>query len=150
MQRFKIRNKTSGRYNRKLLNRVFFNALKELKYKKDIDLSLVFVSDKEIKKLNKMYRKKDKVTDILTFKFTPAFSENFILPKKLEKGIFGEIFISYPQAKRQAKIRKHSIDKEEALLLTHGILHLFDFDHKTEKEKIKMKKFEEKILSRIK
>lgn len=150
MRYLEILNKTSGRYDKKLLNIVFSRALKELKYKEDINLSLVFVSDKEIKRLNKKYRRENKVTDVLSFKLMPLSFRQFILPKRLVKIISGEIIISYPQAKRQAKIRGHSIKKEMAILLTHGILHLFGFDHKTKKEEIIMRKLEERILSEIK
>lgn len=73
------------------------------------ELSLVIVGDKKIKELNKKYRNQNKATDVLAFDY-------------------GEIFLCLPQAKRQAKQLGHSLKKELAILLIHGILHLLGYD----------------------
>ncbi len=92
------------------------------------DLSLVLVGDSQIKKLNRIYRKKNCVTDVLSF-----------------EGL-NEIFICLPQAERQAKKLKKSLKNELTRLLAHGIVHLQGFDHKTKAETEIMKSWEEKIL----
>lgn len=87
--------------------------LKILKIKKTI--SLAFVSSAEIKKLNKIYLRKNEVTDVLSFAG--------------EKESLGEIVISLPQAKKQAKRARHSLEKEIRILTIHGLLHLLGFDY---------------------
>ncbi len=81
--------------------------------------SIIFVSPKEIKRLNKTYRNKNKVTDVLSF-----ISE--------EKDYQGDIFICLKQALKQAKRYHHSEIREIAFLATHGYLHLLGFDHQNE------------------
>jgi probable rRNA maturation factor len=147
MQRLEIYNKTTGKYSKSLANRVFSHALKELKYRGDVSSNLILVSDQEIKKLNKKYRGKNKVTDVLSVGLMTQKAAEFVLPDKSKT--LGEVIISYPQARRQAKNRNHSIKKEITILFIHGILHLLGFDHKTKKEEIKMENLENKILSKI-
>ncbi|TSC96374.1 MAG: putative rRNA maturation factor, partial [Parcubacteria group bacterium Athens1014_10] len=57
-----------------------------------------------------------------------------------------EIIICYPQAKRQAKEKKHSIKKEIEILLIHGLLHLLGYDHQKEKDALKMERLEKRLL----
>jgi probable rRNA maturation factor len=93
-------------------------------------LNLIIVSKAAIKKLNKQWLGKDKVTDVLAF---PLIDLN--LPTELdtqngELYELGEIFIAYDVAKKQAKEYKHSLERELAFLFVHGMLHIFGFDHK--------------------
>lgn len=105
---------------------------RRFKIKKTISIALV--SDVEIKEYNRVYRNKNKVTDVLSF----ILDENEVL---------GEIVISLSQAKRQAKQNKKTIKSELQWLTVHGILHLLGYDHeKSEKEYLRQKKEEEEIL----
>jgi len=126
-----------------------------------IEISLAVVGDGRMRRLNKMYRGKNRVTDVL------AFSHRSVLPylvkafppvgKKTEvefvgppDGIerLGEVVICYPRAKKQAKRMGHSLEKELTLLFTHGLLHLLGYDHEKDiKEAEEMRKLEEEILS---
>lgn len=100
-----------------------------------IEISLMITGQEQIQALNRDYRGKDQPTDVLSF----ALQENregeeaFIGPPD---GLLhlGEIIISYPQAEIQAAERGHSVKKELAELIVHGVLHILGYDH----EKVEM------------
>ncbi len=85
----------------------------------------------------------DAPTDVL------AFSMHEGRFPKVHPEILGDVVISLETASRQAKRYKHSLDKEIALLVVHGILHLLDYDHLKKKDKEKMRKREKQILAVI-
>jgi probable rRNA maturation factor len=95
------------------------------------EISLVLTGQERIRELNRQYRGKDQPTDVLSFSLTEkkeAETTAFIAPPD---GLLhlGEILISYPQAVAQARDRGHSIKKELAILIVHGILHILGYDH---------------------
>jgi probable rRNA maturation factor len=93
-------------------------------------LNLIIVSKAEIKKLNKNWLGKNKVTDVLSF---PLFDWRNLKIEKISGQAqlheLGEIFIAYEKACEQAKEYKHSVNRELAFLFVHGMLHIFGFDH---------------------
>ena len=94
----------------------------------DGDFSIHFVTDDEIRVLNREYRDKDEATDILTF----ALSDGEAFPEiEGEEKELGDIFISLESMRRNAS--SFSVPEEEELkrLLVHGILHLLGYDHAT-------------------
>ena len=108
-------------------------------------LSIVLVGSVRIKKLNKKYRKKNRVTDVLSF----GEKSKFLFPKTEEKEL-GEIVICLREVKENAKRFNLPFEKELARVLIHGILHLLGYDHeKTKKEAEKMKEKEEYYLSQM-
>jgi probable rRNA maturation factor len=119
-----------------LLYRIGKQMTKEVKKTKGENVSLAFVSDQEIKKLNKTYRGKDCVTDVLSFPYK-------------EKGMAGDIVISYEQAKRQAKEVGHTARNELVFLIVHGALHVFGYDHMKPADKKKMFSLQSKILTTL-
>lgn len=98
---------------------------------KKYNVSIAFVNEKTIRFANRIYRKKDAVTDVLSFSFA---NEN------------GELLISYSQARRQAKQSKHSVRSEICFLIVHGMLHLFGYDHEKPKDARKMFELQKKII----
>lgn len=89
-------------------------------------LSVVLVSNRQIKKLNKEWRRKDAATDVLSFPLeleAPEFAE---IPWE-----FGEIVISVEKALTQSQEYNHSFKRELAFLFVHGMLHVLGFDHET-------------------
>lgn len=80
-------------------------------------ININFIDDHSMKKLNRKFRKKDKTTDVLSFNLN-------------EGGLLGEVYISLPQAKRQAKEYNCSLTVEILRLIEHGILHLLGYTHK--------------------
>lgn len=83
------------------------------------EVSLVLVGDKRIRNLNRQYRHKDKITDVLSFASDEA-------------GQLGEIIIDYQQIMRQARRFKNSMWCELIFITTHGLLHLLGHDDETE------------------
>lgn len=109
---------------------------KKFRLKKNISIALV--SEIEIKNLNKVYRHKNKVTDVLSFNIDSA-------------EILGEIVICLAKAKKQALEHKTSLKAELQLLTVHGILHLLGYDHElSEQEYLRQEKAQEKILALLK
>lgn len=114
------------------------------------DVSVVLAGPARIRALNKKYRGKNRVTDVLAFSGKEQKgTSKFITPKKFQK-FLGEIFICLPQAKKQAKKLGHSLKHELTLLLVHGILHLVGYeDEGSENEREKMREMEEKIMKKL-
>jgi len=94
------------------------------------EVGVIITSDAVVRDLNRRYRGEDVPTDVLSF----ALSENaeeFVLPPDESKRL-GDIVISLPAARRQAKQAGHPLERELALLLVHGLLHLLGYDHATD------------------
>lgn len=110
---------------------------KKMKIKREVDISIALVSERTIRRLNKIYRGIDEVTDVLSFNYS-----DFQYPKVIS----GEIVICYPKIKKQAKKIGHSIKREMEILLIHGMLHLLGYNHITKKEKERMGELEKRLL----
>src|SRR5688572_9836266 len=93
--------------------------------KKATTVGLIFVDDRKIQELNRGYRWKDMPADLPSF----ALFESE-LPLDLQ--IFGEIYISLPTAKKQARERGHTRQEELNTLFVHGVLHLLGYDHEND------------------
>ncbi|OGF30690.1 rRNA maturation RNase YbeY [Candidatus Falkowbacteria bacterium RIFOXYD2_FULL_35_9] len=127
-------------YPKKLVEKINKIVQKKLSLKGNFNLSLAIVSPAKIRQFNRIYRKKDYVTDVL------SFEDN----DKINKAIFiGEILICLVQAKKQAKEKKHSVQQEFITLYLHGLLHLFGYDHLKKAEAEMMETLEQKILNQI-
>jgi len=137
MIELEINNQTQTRIPRQKLVELLKFINKKLKIKKKNKLSLAFVSPLKIKKLNKQYRKKDEVTDVLSFE-----ENDFPDPESS----IGEIIICSSRAQKQAKEFKHSFAREVVRLTLHGYLHLLGYDHIKNKEAEIMEELEEKIM----
>ena len=146
-----INNLTASFIDKELLKRVAQIVLKG-ENKKEADLSIVFVGEGRIKKINRKYRKKDRVTDVLAFgqsQESKVKSQKFpILPKKeLE---LGELVICLSEVKKNAKSSNLDSNEELARVLIHGILHLLGYEHeKSEKKVQEMERKQEHYLSQI-
>jgi len=87
------------------------------------DLSIAIVSDRRMRALNRQFRGKDAVTDVLSF------------PSD-ERGFMGDIVVASGVAKRQAKDAGHSVQTELKVLALHGLLHLLGYDHEADDGKM--------------
>ncbi len=127
----------------KLLASKTVKKVKGSAFEKKAELSVVLTGDGEVKKLNKAYRGKDKTTDVLSF----PLLEGKKFPKN-PKGqvLLGDVVVSVPQTKRQAKANGKSFGSELALLITHGVLHLLGYDHVTLAQEKKMFRLQERIV----
>ena len=128
---------------------IFFNNLCKLfpkKFKfvnKKIYLTLLLSNNKNIKKLNKKFRNKNKHTDILSFPFKPK-------KKKLKGDYLGDIIISYNYINKPKNLNTHDFKEKVTKIFIHGFLHLLGFDHIKKKDYSKMFGEEEKIFKSVK
>lgn len=109
-----------------LLARAVRAAFAHEKVREPGDINLIMVSDPEIRKLNRKFRKVHRITDVISFRYTRTPS------------VSGDIYISEGRSKKQARRMKHSWERELAYLTVHGILHLFDYTDYTPKERQRM------------
>jgi probable rRNA maturation factor len=82
----------------------------------------MLAGDRELRRLNREFRKQDYPTDVLSF---PA--------EQPSQGFLGEIAISFETARQQALEYGHSLDEEIEILMLHGLLHLLGMDHETDR-----------------
>ena len=132
-------------WSKRLKNKdIFFKKICKAfpkKYKflnKKVTLTLLLSNNQNIKKLNKVFRKKNKSTDILSFPLDKKI--------KISKNIYlGDIIISYNYLDKPKSQDLKSFKEKVAKILIHGFLHLLGFDHKKNKDYSKMLK-EENLL----
>lgn len=100
------------------------------KHRLNEEVTLVFLSSVEMKKINFQYRGKNKATDVLSFAGDSDHKE------------LGELLFCVPVLKRQAKDQNHSFEAELVYMWIHGLLHLLGYDHELSRK-------EEKLMFRI-
>lgn len=108
------------------------------------EMSIIFVDNIQIQKINRDYRDKDQVTDVISFALNDddtAFA--------WEKNNLGDIYISLERAKEQSIDYGHSFDREVCYLAVHGLLHLLGYDHINKDDKEKMREKEEEIMAEV-
>jgi probable rRNA maturation factor len=127
---------------------VFFNNLckffpKKFQFvNKKIYLTLLLSNNKNIKKLNKKFRNKNKHTDILSFPFHQK-------SKKLREIYLGDIIISFNYMNKSKSPSSADFKENVIKIFIHGFLHLLDFDHIKKKDYIKMLNEEQKIFKSV-
>ena len=134
--------KNPNNYLDRKLNKL--NLKDEMFRKKSVFGTLLLSGNKEIQFLNKKFRKKNKVTDVLSFPFQTKLN----LQKKLkkEKEIYlGDIIINLSKIKNKKVIKDFKLEFDH--LWIHGLLHLIGHDHKKDKDFLKMKQIEKKYLN---
>lgn len=106
-------------------------------------LSVHCIGDTHMRTLNYRYRGKDKTTDVLSFRL----SEGEAASSSHEE--LGDIFISIPQIKRQAKSLGLSVKEEFVRMLVHGILHILGYDHQKKNDAEHMFSLQEKFIFQL-
>ena len=130
-------------------NDIFFNTLvsyfpKKYKFiKKKVSLTVLLSNNKNIKKLNKKFRNKNKPTDVLSFP-----SEKKLNIKKYP--YLGDIVISYEFMNKPKTLKNLQFKNKVIKIFIHGFLHLLGYDHIKMKDFKKMLKEEEKIYKATK
>jgi probable rRNA maturation factor len=141
--------KFRGLMDKGWIKRMARQVLKAEGVRSPYEISVVFTDSQTVKQLNRDYRGVDEPTDVLAFYMLPqkGAASSFTLPPD---GItrLGEVIISYPQALVQAKEQKHSLERELALLVIHGILHLLGYDHEESGEERRMRAREKELLEK--
>ena len=106
----------------------------------DFEVSVSFVTNEEIKELNREYRNVDSETDVLSFPMNEEFEGVNIL---------GDIVISTQKIIEQAEEFDHSREREMIYLTVHSMLHLLGYDHMVEDEKSLMRAKEKEIMKEL-
>lgn len=101
--------------------------------KRPLEVSVTFVDNEGIRKLNRNYRKIDKPTDVLSFPLFDFEGEGDAMTDELDD-MLGDIVISLERAAAQAEEFGHSFEREVAFLTVHSMLHLLGYDHETSEE----------------
>ncbi len=140
MVKLEYNNQTENRAPKRKLEAILNTAQKKLKRKGREVISLALVKENEMRKLNKTYRGKNKVTDVLSFE-----AGEYRQPREAS----GEIIICPSQARKQAEQYGNSYTREMMKLVLHGYLHILGYDHERESEAEKMEDLEQKILDSI-
>ncbi|MFA6304278.1 MAG: rRNA maturation RNase YbeY [Patescibacteria group bacterium] len=112
-----------------LFNKLGQQTIKNLGIK-NLAVSAALISPQEIQEFNKIYRHKNKVTDVLSFEEV------------------NEVVICYAKAKEQAKEHGHSLKKELAILFVHGLLHVLGYEDKTLRGAREMDELGARIISK--
>ncbi len=109
----------------------------------EAELSVTFSDKDEIQSINRDYREKDRVTDVISFAFEEQedIFEGMDMPR-----ILGDIIICTDVAQEQAQQYNHSFERELGFLALHGFLHLLGYDHMTEEEEKIMFSRQKEIL----
>ena len=136
-------------WSKRFRNKDFFfqkicNAFPK-KYKflnKKVSFTLLLSNNKNIQKLNKFFRKKNKPTDILSFPLTKKFRVS-------KQTYLGDIIISYNFINKPKSLNTKLFKEKVIKIFIHGFLHLLGFDHKKNKDYIKMLKEEGQIYKSV-
>ena len=152
MAKLKIECENSGRGLKKLCKKVY----KLLGQKENLKADLSFVSKDEIQRLNREFRNKDSVTDVLSFPTLDGIRGKVIDKKDCLAEVdgrfihIGSIAICVQKAEEQAKEFNHSLERELVYLTLHSLLHLFGYDHEVEEDKVEMRSLEKIIVKELK
>jgi len=107
----------------------------------DADVTICFVSDSEIARMNEAFRKKKGPTDVLSFPANPRRAPASLSTRRKERRtrkvksgvILGDIAISPATARRNARKLGRTLASELQVLILHGVLHLLGYDHETDR-----------------
>lgn len=106
------------------------SALNGLKFNK-ISFDILYCDNEKTHQINKEYREKDYIADIITFAIFADSEEKFIFDNEIN---LGEIIISLDKIEQNSIEKKCTFEEELYFLISHGIMHLLGFDHQTEKD----------------
>ena len=104
----------------------------------ECEVSLSFVTDGEIRDINKSFRGIDKATDVLSFPQIDYDTDEEVMTNEKGEIVLGDIIISLDTAQKQAEEYGHSLKREICFLTVHSMLHLLGYDHMTEEEEKEM------------
>ena len=127
-------------FSQKIDEDLLFSLCQKVYLEEKIDknrlVDLIFCSEDLIKRLNSDFRKKDKITDVLSFSFD-------------DDDYLGEIYICVKRAEEQSVEYGLTLDEEISRLFIHGLFHLQGFDHEQESERLEMEEKEKKFIDQL-
>ena len=138
---FSVEDGLAARWDEERITAVVCSILSRERHTDEWVISLHLVGDATIRALNASHRAKDTPTDVLSF----PLGSDFTLPPG-EPEHLGDVVVSYPRAVEQASEYGHSVEREVAYLVAHGVLHVLGYDHERDAEQIVMRQKEEEAL----
>ena len=135
----------SWTHYRSYLDLISKKTVKILHITKRFQYSVILVNKEAIREINRMYRKLDTETDVISF----ASLDTLSIQVKESSLELGDIFINVDAIRSQAKEYGHSLKREFSFLVAHGLLHLLGYDHMTKQDEVTMFKLQEDILDGI-
>ena len=111
----------------------------------DFEVSVSFVTNEEIRELNRMYRNVDSETDVLSFPMDYDEYEEDIE----ELIMLGDIIISTEKIIEQSQEFGHSLEREMLYLTVHSVLHLLGYDHMEDNDKEEMRNIEKEVMKKL-
>lgn len=147
-----------GFFKRHYITKVLEAALAHLSQPSEqLEVSVSFVGEDEIRELNKEYRNNDNVTDVLSFPAVENPDRGVINVEEHAADLnpetwllnLGDIIICLPRAKAQAKEYGHSLKREVAFLALHSLLHLLGYDHMIPEDEQQMTALQKEILDKL-
>lgn len=124
-----------------LIEKSIAAVLKVEELDENVEVSVSFVGDEEIRELNRDYRGVDKSTDVLSF----PMDDEFILDNR----ILGDVIINTRRVREQAEELGHSNEREVSYLTVHSILHLLGYDHMEDEDKRQMREREKLAMKEL-
>lgn len=129
----------------------------KLGQKDKLSIELDFVSEEEIRALNREYRGIDKVTDVLSFPYLDGIKGKVIEAKdfpddfdeETESTLIGSVCICLKRAEEQAAEYGHGVKREVCFLALHGFLHCFGYDHIEKADEIEMFSLADEIMNQL-
>lgn len=108
----------------------------------DFEVSVSFVTNDEIKELNRVYRNVDSETDVLSFPMDDDMDQEGTI-------MLGDVILSTQKIIEQAEYFGHSLEREMIYLTVHSMLHLLGYDHMVEDEKEEMRDREKEVMKSL-
>lgn len=124
-----------------LIEKSIAAVLKVENLHENVEVSVSFVGDEEIRALNRDYRGVDKSTDVLSF----PMDDEFIIVSR----ILGDVIINTRRVMEQAEELGHSDEREISYLTVHSILHLLGYDHMDDEDKKEMREREKLAMKEL-
>lgn len=129
-------------------------ALEYMDFPKNVEISVMFTDNENIRELNNMHRGIDRATDVLSFPLFEYDEDGNIIEDELDfnpngEMYLGDIVISLERAAEQAEEYGHSMEREVGFLTVHSMLHLFGYDHMTPEDEEEMFGYQREILDRM-
>lgn len=129
-------------------------SLESENIKLDSQVSIYFVDNERIQKINKETRDIDKATDVLTFpiaEFKKGKLGRVLGDVDIDSGdlVLGDIVVSLERALLQSEEYGHSFKREVLFLITHGMYHILGYDHMTDDDEREMIGKQELVLAKL-
>ncbi|MBN2557186.1 MAG: rRNA maturation RNase YbeY [Clostridia bacterium] len=120
----------------------------------DFSVAVTITGNAEIKRLNREFRGIDNETDVLSFPLLDARNGRLSWNRADmddETGciMLGDVVVSIEKAAEQAELYGHSLEREVAFLVCHGMLHLLGYDHAGKRDEARMTKKQSKVLDKL-